>query len=364
MRASWFHLAKGEYPRQARVGVPADRYEEHVSRRGFVGAVAMLYHRHGPSDWIEVPTTLARPPVLAASLIAPDRDDPAGLPIKLYVNEDLSIWWSQRRAPHPHGIRNLDGDQLFFVHEGVGTLETEFGHLRYGPGDFLFVPKTITYRMSPTTPNAILVIESKSPLEPYDIDAVGRHAPFDPSVMEIPEIHPSSDSGRGEFPVSYKFEDAMHRAVLAFDPFDVVGWKGDLFPFRLDIADVIPIHSERSHLAPSVGGIFQGAGFVIANLIPQPAIADLAAEELPSYHRNAEFDEFWFTHESGSGRFSGEFVVTHQGMIHGATEEARRKHQAARTPTDRRERAAVGIDTTRRLRPTPELLAQIDGGTS
>src|SRR4029450_13364110 len=34
---------------------------------------------------------------------------------------------------------------VFFVHEGRGTLETTFGPIEYGKGDFLIVPKGVTH---------------------------------------------------------------------------------------------------------------------------------------------------------------------------------------------------------------------------
>jgi homogentisate 1,2-dioxygenase len=364
MRPSWFHLAKGTYPRQARIGLNG-LHEEHVSRLGFVGSVAMLYHRRGATEFISVDPVLAPPPKSVDDLVAPDRDDPGALPLGLYENDDVLLSWSQRGAAHPFFVRNLDGDELFFVHAGSGVLETEFGPLTYGREDFLFVPKGVTYRLVPNERNALLVVESRSPLEPFTIEAAGRHAPFDPTVLEVPEPGPRPETGAGEYPIRYKLGGRHLAAVLKYDPFDVVGWKGDLFPFRLHMADILPIHSERSHLAPSIGGIFKGEGFVVANLLPQPAVADLGAEELPDYHRNVDYDEFWLIHEAGGPvRANGQLLFTPQGMVHGATEEVREKHQANRQPGDRRQLTAVGIDTRRHLQPTAEYLEQLRKATS
>jgi len=72
---------------------------------------------------------------------------------------------------------------------------------------------------------------------------------------------------------------------------DVVGWKGDLFPFKLNVRDIRPIMSDRIHLAPSSWVTFEGSGFVVLSFQPQIAVADLNAEELPSYHRNIDMDE-------------------------------------------------------------------------
>jgi hypothetical protein len=40
---SWIHAARGRFARQARLSL-GDLKEEHLSRHGFAGPVAMLYH--------------------------------------------------------------------------------------------------------------------------------------------------------------------------------------------------------------------------------------------------------------------------------------------------------------------------------
>ena len=40
--------------------------------------------------------------------------------------------------------RNAQGDELLFVHEGTGTLETTFGLLPYSEGDYVVVPRGTT----------------------------------------------------------------------------------------------------------------------------------------------------------------------------------------------------------------------------
>ena len=49
MTRSWIHFTRGRFVRQARVGL-GDLREEHLSRRGFAGPVAMLYRIDGPNE--------------------------------------------------------------------------------------------------------------------------------------------------------------------------------------------------------------------------------------------------------------------------------------------------------------------------
>ena len=50
---SWIHHARGRHVRQARVGL-GDLREEHISRQGFFGPVAMIYREWGPNEIQEV----------------------------------------------------------------------------------------------------------------------------------------------------------------------------------------------------------------------------------------------------------------------------------------------------------------------
>ena len=38
---------------------------------------------------------------------------------------------------------------MLFVHEGAGVLDTIFGPIRYGPGDYLVLPIGTTWRLDP-----------------------------------------------------------------------------------------------------------------------------------------------------------------------------------------------------------------------
>ena len=49
MTRSWIHFTRGRFVRQARVGL-GDLREEHLSRQGFAGPVAMLYRTDGPNE--------------------------------------------------------------------------------------------------------------------------------------------------------------------------------------------------------------------------------------------------------------------------------------------------------------------------
>jgi homogentisate 1,2-dioxygenase len=96
---------------------------------------------------------------------------------------------------------------------------------------------------------------------------------------------------------------------------------------------------------------------VLSSFLPQIAVADLEAEELPSYHRNIDMDEVVLIHadDDPQGRRPGGFSFTPQGVLHGANEAFRAEFQARRGPGMRRSRTGIGVDTYRPLNVSPEL---------
>ena len=90
--------------------------------------------------------------------------------------------------------------------------------------------------------------------------------------------------------------------------------------------------------------------------LPQIAVVDLNAEELPSYHRNIDMDEVMLTHayDDPQGRRLGGFAFTPQGVLHGASEAFRAEFQARRSLGTRRTRTGIGVDTYRPLTVSPE----------
>jgi homogentisate 1,2-dioxygenase len=351
---SWIHVARGRHVRQARVGLGELR-EEHISRHGFFGPVAMLYRTDGPNEIIRVEGTLHPRRLVDTARVEPsDQNDPRGVPEVLLANADVSVAISRRTQAMPFAYRNTDGDLLYFVHEGAGAFATEFGQLSCEPGDYVLIPKGVTFALNPEAgASRLLVIESRAPLALTEHLQVGRHMPVDPTVLTLPELCDYGFAQRDEWELRVKHGDAYSSIFYRNNPLQTVGWKGDLFPYKLNIRDIIPISSDRIHLAPSAWATFEATGFMVVTFVPQMAVADLNAEELPSYHRNVDYDESVFVHHDASGsRRSGMLSHTPQGVLHGADEATRAAFQTRRRPDMRRTLTGVSVDTERPLIPT------------
>jgi homogentisate 1,2-dioxygenase len=276
-----------------------------------------------------------------------DLTDPRGMPDVMLSNADVSVAISRRTLAMPYAYRNTDGDLLYFVHKGTGQFATEFGHIVYEPGDYVLIPKGITFSVMPDPGDSLmLVVESPAPLSLTEHQQVGRHMPVDPTVLVLPELHDRDWPRRDEWELRVKHRGEHSSIFYRNNPLASVGWKGDLFPYKLNIRDIIPISSDRIHLAPSAWATFEANGFMVVTFVPQMAVSDLNAEELPSYHRNVDYDESVFVHDGALGaRRPGTLSHVPQGILHGADEAARAAFQQQRKPGMRRTLTGVSVDT-------------------
>jgi homogentisate 1,2-dioxygenase len=77
MTRSWIHFTRGRFVRQARVGL-GDLREEHLSRQGFAGPVAMLYRTDGPNEVLRFERDYRSRQIDSADVVAPDASDARG----------------------------------------------------------------------------------------------------------------------------------------------------------------------------------------------------------------------------------------------------------------------------------------------
>ncbi len=321
---------RGEASRQAHVGLPPGTVEEEHGRAGFYGPASHLYRRHPPTDWLAAEGPgVHRAYDLNGLPVGPQ--DP--WPVPVLANGDVTVGY--RRHPgegRPEFLRNADGDELVFVHHGTGRLRTEYGPLGYRPGDYLVVPRGTTYRFEPAEATDVLVVEATgSRFALPERGLLGRHALFDPAVIEVPEAEAVDEDG--EFTVLVKRAGRQSRVTYPFHPCDVVGWKGDVAPMRLNVADLRPVTSPRYHLPPSAHTTFVSEGFVVCTFAPRPLEEDPAALRLPFFHRNVDYDEVIFYHRgqffSRAGIGEGMLTFHPHGLHHGPQPAARRRDREA-----------------------------------
>ena len=332
-----YPLRKGKTAQQAHAGLPEGTFEEEHGRRGFYGKSAHLYHTHPPTGWIRFEGKL-RPHCIDCNKLRPtDLDDPKGSPVTFIGNSDVRLSISRRSAPMPFYFRNADGDELYFIHRGKGVIETDFGPLAFEPGDYIILPRAVTYRVIPeTSDNFFLIIESKTEFEQPDKGLIGQHALYDPAVIVTPEPRPILDDSR-EWEIRIKTGEEFSSVVYPFNPMDVVGWKGDLTAWKINLRDIRPVMSHRAHLPPSAHTTFVTHGAVVCSFVPRPLEEDPDAVRVPFFHRNTDYDEFIFYHDGdffSRDNIKPGMVTLHPRGIHHGPHPGALAGQKKKTHTD------------------------------
>ena len=359
---SFVHLRKGKTPKRVHADLDGLKDDE-LGRGGFVGRTANMYRRNDPTAYRTV-GPLRPTDVLSTELKPGDATDANGGPLLMFSNPDCLVLLSRRTEPMPYFARYVDGDLLSFVHRGSGTLETEFGPLDYRQGDWIYLPKACTWRHVPAEETTLLMIQATDEFRVPPAGTLGRHFPFDPAQVIIPEPQPIEDDGRDEYEVRliHSEIDGAGTTSLFYqhNPLDVEGWRGDNFPFTFNIADYNVITSDSMHLPPTVHLFMQATGVYVMNFLPKPAESVPGTERTPWYHRNVDFDEIAFFH-SGSlyGIPMPPGLISHapQGVHHGAPEKARERARRKFDEYSRVDWSVIAVDTRRRLVPSAEILA-------
>jgi homogentisate 1,2-dioxygenase len=349
---SGFGWSQGQFSLQPHVNTPEGTYEEEHGRQGFFGRVSHLYHRHPPTGWLRIEGPLKPRAYQAIHL----KGESFAQPQIFLKNSDVQLGIAKFSSDLDAFVRNADGDEVRFVHEGSGRLETDYGDIDYRKGDYLVLPRGTTYRFLTQEANSHLVIESATEISLPDRGMLGRHAQFDPMVMRTPVLpkdeKKTGANSQGEFELRIKREGQWTRVFYPWNPMNASGWKGDLCPWALNVDDIRPIISPRYHLPPSVHTTFLARNFVICSFLPRPLESEEGAMKVPFYHRNIDFDEVLFypagNFFSREGIGAGAVTWHPQGIHHGP------HPNAAQNAADKTETAeiAVMIDTYRPLMPT------------
>ncbi len=349
------YFVKGKVTRQAHVDIPEGCCEEEYARRGFFGRTSHLYRRQPPVNWSHIEGDLRPHAFELPKLEGLRSGDYKRGRVPFLRNQDIELLFAIITEAMPYYFRNADADEVLFMHRGEGVIETDFGALDYEAGDYLVIPRGTVYRLIPRRETALLVIASAGEVEIPDRGIVGKHALFDEGVINVPEPDQDRDLSEGPFEVKVQHQGRISTITYPFNPINVVGWKGDLTVWQLNIRDIRPIHSERYHLPPTAHITFLMQNAVICTFLPRPLeTGDAGALKVPFYHANIDFDEVIFYHDgeffSRGGIEPGMVTFHPQGIHHGPHPKA----VEAVAGKERTNEKAVMIDTRHPLELTQE----------
>jgi homogentisate 1,2-dioxygenase len=332
-----FYVRLGDVPRKRHIQHRENGTlltEEVMGLEGFSGNESILYHvtspcrvqELGPFELIEREEWV--PPAHAhrhfTTWNVPEGGDAITGRRLLMWNGDVEISLCRPDEEMEGFYRNGEGDEVIFVHEGSGTLETIFGDVPYAPGDYVVVPRGTTYRFACEGPQRHLVFESPGLIEiprryRNEYGQLLEHAPY-----YHRDIHPPGElqthRARGEFLVRVRIKDGYQAYVLDYHPFDVVGWDGYVYPWTFSIHDFEPI-TGRIHMPPPSHQTFAGRNFVICSFCPRKLDFDPLAIPIPYHHSNLNSEEMIYyvdgNFSSRKGIEVGSITLHPSGIPHG-----------------------------------------------
>lgn len=311
-------------------------YEHCITRQGFDGPYTIAYHERRPHE----AQPASEPPVpLEPADRAPERllrrhyaSPQSALVLepfprhrgRLLENADVAISLAMPTRSDAAYFANADGDELYFVQAGSGTLRTLLGDVAYRAGDYVYVPRGLLHRfVLDGATQHFLVLEFRNPLGlprgyrngvgQLRLDAPYSHRDFRPPVLSPPGDESLRD-------LWLKTGGTLQKYQLADSPLDVVGWDGSLYPFAFSI-DAFKPKVGKVHLPPPVHATFEAAGVLICSFVPRPLDFHEQAVPCPYPHSSSDVDEVLFYSRGNftSRRGVGPGSISHhpRGIPHG-----------------------------------------------
>ena len=324
--------------------------EELFGTEGFSGNYSNLYYNYPPTrvkkvekfmdvqypqdEWKE---EVQRHHHLRTAQLSAGGDAVLGNQVFMF-NKDVTIGISQPTLAMDYFYRDGDSDLVYFVHDGHGVLETNFGLLPYHEGDYIIIPRGTTFRFqiaadSPDT--RFLTVEAHGTIE--------EHSPYCERDIRRPE-ELVTHIERGDYEVHVKVGNMITSYWFDFHPINTVGWDGCEYPWIFNIGDFEPI-TGRIHQPPPVHQTFQGPNFVICSFVPRKLDYHPLSIPVPYNHSNIDSDEMIYYVNGNFGSRRGierSSITLHpRGIPHGPHPGAVEKSLGV----ERTEELAVMIDT-------------------
>ena len=310
-------------------------HEEVMGAEGFSGISTIAYHLHPPTLVERIEPPIPRKVEYA------DRDFLRHRHIKgwevpeggdwltgrhiLMGNNDVRLGIARPTEPMEYFYRNAVADELIFVHEGEGVVETQLGTISFSHGDYVHIPRTLTHRwIFHSEKNRLLVIESFSEIRTpkryrNQFGQLLEHSPYCERDFRPPTELQTFDE-EGEFEVRIYKHGYLHRYIMRYHPFDVVGWDGYFYPYAFSIYDFEPI-TGRIHQPPPVHQTFEGHNYVVCSFVPRMLDYHPEAIPAPYNHSNIDSDEVLYyvkgNFTSRRGISKGSFTLHPGGIPHG-----------------------------------------------
>jgi homogentisate 1,2-dioxygenase len=328
--------------------------EELFGTEGFVGPTATMYHIHPPTqitgwksmystkvEYVETDTMRMRHVKTAPQ--KPHGDSVTGR-VVYFGNSDCEMAICVPKEQMNYHFKNAQGDECFFIHFGSGTVYTMMGALKFGPKDYIIIPKGVIYRFVWDKRDAAKIAKEEPSVESMPFGKfllietangshIGpppryvakqtsqflEHSPYCERDLRLPEF-PLTFDETGDFEVRIKARDRIHSYVYPYHPLDIVGWDGCYYPYIFNIDDFAPI-TGKLHMPPPIHQTFEAHNFVICSFCPRMLDWHPQAIKVPYNHSNLDSDEVLYYVEGNFGSRKGIEVASMtahpQGIPHG-----------------------------------------------
>jgi homogentisate 1,2-dioxygenase len=314
--------------------------EELMGTEGFSSSSSLLYHRRPPTALVAAEAVPEKDPGLGPNEpLLPRHLRTGTLPAggdlvadRTLLLANASVRLLVAQPTQSSGLyRNAMGDEVVYLRQGSARLDSVFGSLECHAGDYVVVPTSTTHRWTVEAgePTHALILEARGHVGPPDryLSATGQfleHSPYCERDLHAPDEPLSVDGADADQPVEVlvRQRDGLTRYHYAHHPFDVVGWDGCLYPYRLSIHDFEPV-TGRVHQPPPVHQTFAGPRFVVCSFVPRKLDYHPLAVPVPYNHANVDSDEVLyycagdFTSRKGAGIEPGSISLHPAGFIHG-----------------------------------------------
>jgi homogentisate 1,2-dioxygenase len=311
-------------------------HEELAGTEGFSGVASLIYHLHPPTMVLGTEKPIDLRPIAAFSEnlkamsflgmeTLPESDYITSRKIYFFNNHIQVGIAAPSKSMEEYFFKNADSDEILFIHKGAGILETIFGEIAFGYGDYLVIPRGTVYKLHfETKENKVLFIESHQPVKTpkryrNEYGQMGEHSPFCERDYKLPTNLKTHDE-EGSFKVMIKKNGFVYPYYYATHPFDAVGWDGYHYPYGFNIFDFEPI-TGRIHMPPPVHQQFESANFVVCSFVPRLYDYHPDAIPAPYHHSNIDSDEILYYVDgdfmSRNNIGKGQFTLHPAGIPHG-----------------------------------------------
>ena len=349
-------------------------FEQCITQDGFEGSFSILYHEQAPQRIHSGQTTTPlwpqpqhfkndTPEPLRRRHFRSQDFQPFGSPctgrLPMMFNDTTTIGVVKPQKNDDFYFCNGDGDDLFYIHQGGGTLISWFGKLDFNEGDFLVIPRGTLHRFQlkkeltqhwfwvESTTSIVPPEHYRNPTGQLRMDAPYTHRDFKTPVLTH-NIDPDGPrrqitKKRGYFTVHQNSDD----------PMDTVGWDGTIYPYVFAMDDFSP-KTGQVHLPPTTHATFATQHALICSFVPRFVDFGEDAVTCPYPHSNVDIEEVLFYADgdftSRKGTSSGSMSFHPSGVPHGPHPGAYEKSIGVRQVQER----AVMLDVKGPLFVSPQ----------